>query len=501
MGINRRDFMRATASFAALGGIVSFAGEGMARPNLRMGILSDIHVPKDAKWFEKALRYFDAQKVDGVLITGDLTTWNKFHEFETVASTWFKVFPDDRRSDGEHVERLFITGNHDVDGFAYDGAKFKSEEEARPESFFFHREELWRRLFREDYKPISCRTVKGYKFVLRNWHSHLDKAFGKDLQREENPTPAFFAAHADEFPPDKVFFYAQHDVLDNTVNAPWLVRGVRFGNGQDDGTNTKVLSRFPNCVAFTGHSHNTLTDEQSIWQGAFTAVNCSCECGFAFSYPGRENGFSVLDFNRDPPFEMPMFDHSRVKQGMLMDVFDDRITLHRVEFVYDQTLGPDWVIPLFGGRTVPPSGTPKYDPKARAAAAKPPVFRADAKVTVREVKDGHRRAKDGWHRDKAPREQVIVSFPPVTTAHSPSRGFDFAVTAETRIGDCTCVLQERRVFSPNTFMAEAQDVELVTCAFPRCELPKRRDIRFVVRPLDCWGNVGKPILSDWMRFA
>ena len=106
MGINRRDFMRATASFAALGGIVSFAGEDAPRPNLRMGILSDIHVPKDAKWFEKALRYFDAQKVDGVLITGDLTTWNKFHEFETVASTWFKVFPDDRRSDGEHVERL-----------------------------------------------------------------------------------------------------------------------------------------------------------------------------------------------------------------------------------------------------------------------------------------------------------------------------------------------------------------------------------------------------------
>ena len=186
---------------------------------------------------------------------------------------------------------------------------------------------------------------------------------------------------------------------------------------------------------------------------------------------------------------------------MLMDVFDDRITLHRVEFVYDQTLGPDWIIPLFGGRTVPPAGTPKYDPKARAAAAKPPVFRADAKVTVCEVKDGHRRAKDGWHRDKEPREQVVVSFPPVTTAHSPSRAFDFSVTAETRIGDCKRVLQERRVFSPNTFMAEAQDVEPVTCAFPRCELPKRRDIRFVVRPLDCWGNVGNPILSDWMRFA
>ena len=27
------------------------------------------------------------------------------------------MFPGDRRTDGEHVEKLFVTGNHDVDGY------------------------------------------------------------------------------------------------------------------------------------------------------------------------------------------------------------------------------------------------------------------------------------------------------------------------------------------------------------------------------------------------
>lgn len=47
------------------------------KPNLRVGILSDIHVTSDAdaSFFEKALRYFDARKVDAVLVTGDLFTW------------------------------------------------------------------------------------------------------------------------------------------------------------------------------------------------------------------------------------------------------------------------------------------------------------------------------------------------------------------------------------------------------------------------------------------
>jgi len=500
MDMDRRNFLRAAAAFGA-------AGPAMARgadtPNLRVGVLSDIHVTAldNANWFEKALRHFDACKVDAVLITGDLTTWNKLPEFEAVTATWFKVFPNDRRSDGEPVVRLFITGNHDVDGFAYPGAKFKTLEEARPASFFFHRGEFWQRLFHERYEPIRRVAVKGYTFILRNWYSRAAGDYRRQKGKfplaataaaELNPTPDFLAHVRRELPADRPFFYAQHERLGGTVNE-------LLGSPLDE--TAKALAAFPNALALTGHSHFSLTDERSIWQGAFTAVNCSCARGYAFTPPGRENGHSVSDFNRDPPFEMDAIDIKRVRQGMVMEVFDDRIAFRRREFVCDRQLGPDWVVPLFGGRTVPPAGTPRYDFAARASDARPPAFSSGDAVTVAEIDDGHRRNKAGTKLDPKPRRQVVVSFPPIVTGRSPSRGFEFAVTAEMRVADMTQVVQEKRVFSPNAYMAESEDTEPVTCAFARCDLPKRRAIRFVVRPLDCWGNRGESIASGWLRLS
>ena len=75
MTIGRRDFIKTAAAFGAAGPTLAQAS---AQPNLRVGILSDIHVTalSNADWFEKALRYFDERKVDAVLVTGDLTTWN-----------------------------------------------------------------------------------------------------------------------------------------------------------------------------------------------------------------------------------------------------------------------------------------------------------------------------------------------------------------------------------------------------------------------------------------
>ena len=199
MTLCRRNFLRASFAFGVVGPALA---QDTSAPNLRVGILSDIHVTAlgNADWFEKALRHFDERKVDAVLITGDLTTWNKLPEFEAVATTWFKVFPGDRRSDGAPVVRLFITGNHDVDGFSYAGAKFKTLDEARPVSFFFHRDEFWQRLFHEPYAPIGIKTVKGYSFILRNWYSRAASGNRRNKVKfplaatsadEKNPTPAF----------------------------------------------------------------------------------------------------------------------------------------------------------------------------------------------------------------------------------------------------------------------------------------------------------------------
>lgn len=62
MSLGRRDFIKTAAAFGAAGPVLA---QGASAPNLRVGILSDIHVTAllNADWFEKALRYFDGRTV------------------------------------------------------------------------------------------------------------------------------------------------------------------------------------------------------------------------------------------------------------------------------------------------------------------------------------------------------------------------------------------------------------------------------------------------------
>ena len=499
--MTRREFCAGSLAAVAAPGLGLSAFGAMGKPNLKVGVLSDIHIMKaaDAAWFEKALRQFDAEKVDAVAITGDLTICARIAEMKLVSDAWFRVFPDDRRSDGTRIERIFVTGNHDVDAWTLSGQPpygFKDRAEAERDCFYFNREKVWKELFHEDYRPVVVKEVKGYVFVLRNWISQ--HSF---IGRETSPLKEVLAEIDGKLRRKRPFFYLQHDALDDTVNAPWLVQGAKFRFAQDGGFARSCLNGYANCLALTGHSHFSLTDEQSIWQGEFTAVNCSCLCGYAFSYPGRENGFASLDFRRTPPFEMGVFDHRAVHQGLVMEVFDDRIVFRKRDFNYGLSLGADWVVPLFGGRTVPPSGTPKYDPVRRAHEAKAPEFAADAKVAVRRIASGYRRTAygDDSGLDKSdPHPQIEVSFPPITTAHSPSRAFEFAVCAEIRIGDCVQVAKEKRVLSPNAMQPEAKDTAPCTCLFAASDIPGNCEMRFSVVPLDCWGNGGRGIASSWM---
>ena len=489
--MTRRGFLLGAASLAGAPALPGAAGER----RLRVGVLSDIHVdgPKKAAWFEKALRQFDAEKVDAVLVSGDLTVHGRLHEFQHVADTWFKVFPDDRRSDGAKVERLFVTGNHDVDGWAY--GPFRSVEEARPTSFFFHREEFWKRLWHEDYKPVSMKTVGGCPFVLRNWLSILGReAKGHPVAAgfadEPNPLPEFLRTAS--LPADRPVFFVQHEPVTDTVNATWLFRGRVWGKCSDD-VAKPLYSRHPNAIVLTGHSHLSLTDETSIWQGAFTAVNCSAETGFAFTPPGRENGFCGRDFSRNPPMGMPPIDYKGVHQGMVMDVYDDRVVFRRFEFKNERSLGPDWVVPC-GADAAQPY---RFDVRFRKALR--PAFPKGAKVTVREGM-GPVRGKNGMSASEVLHPQVWVSFPPATTEEGADiRAWDYAVRLEEDCGDRVRVVAERLFFSPNSLMGEQDDVAPVLCAFPKADLPQRSRAayRFTAVPRSCWGHEGTAISSEW----
>ena len=488
--IGRRGFMGVAGGAAAFTvPTVRAAAANTDVPLLKIGVVSDIHLyrPQIDPIFEKALLHYREQRVDGVLIAGDLVTGGRLAEMEAVAATWFKVFPDDRGADGQHVERLFLLGNHDTNGECYRTPELKGrldEPAMKDEWFCLDRERHWERLFHERYEPIFYKEVKGYRFVLRNWIS--------GQHRDRDTLPDFLKAHGTELKGEKPFFFAQHPHPQGTCCQSWTDGGgVRWIDCGDDGVSTRLLSAYPNCIAFSGHSHTTLTDEHTIWQGGFTSVGCSCLHGYAFTFPGRENGNAHDDFRQQTPrpLTMPWLAFTAAKHGMLMEVYADRIVLHRRDFLHDCPLAADWTIPL------PAPGTRPYAfaPRRMAAAAHPPQFAPYAQVSMEE-----KRLRD---RAKVEKDMVRVSFPSIQSKDGALRAHEFSVLAETRIGDCTRTVVEKRVYSPGMLQPESFDLEPAFCTFAKEELPLNRDVRFIVTPLDCWGNKGRPLLSAWRRFT
>ena len=372
-------------------------------------------------------------------------------------------------------------------------------------SFRFNREAVWKRLWHEKYEKISIKTVNGYPFVLRHWISPSMRILDRRIPAEPDPVPAFMQRHAKTLMScGKPFFYVQHEPINFTVNATWLLDGIEWDNGQSHRGEKAIFDQFRNCIALTGHSHDSLTDEMSIWQGRFTAVNCSAGCGYSFSRPGRENGFHDADFKRQPPLEMQRFDHREPRQALIMDVYSNRVVFERLDILHNESLGECWEVPLFaGGATVPPSSTPKYDFFARKKVSRAPTFAQNAKVCVSYVKEGHHRTADSRSMldMSETHPQIRVSFPPITRKNSPSRAFEFRVVCESRTADFVSVVKECRVFSPKFCLAESRETELCTCDFAVSVLPKRcnSQIRFVVTPLDCWYNEGPSIASEWIN--
>ena len=479
----------AGAFASAMKPLRAFAAEGPCR--LKIGVLSDIHVPtmEEAEPFRKALRWFDKQQVDGVIIAGDLGFHGLIKEMRIVPAIWDEVFPNDTRSDGGHVEKLFVTGNHDVDGYFYHRpefpkVKFPVDEEAAKEAFVFNRERVWEELFHEKYETVKVKEIKGYKFVLFQWFAHLasdicserwtqeppDTPFYNAIRYEHRKLDEFFEKHGDELKGEKPFFYVQHHHPEGTVFSPFIYASPQGWGSHDCGRSTKYLKNYPNCVAFSGHTHVTMSDERAIWQGEFTSVDASACPGLPFAgvINGRSNAFCDVDPDGTK------FDSETPKVGQLMCVYDDRIVLKKHEFTYDEDLGEDWEFPWPISRGKP------YEYSARAKRAVVPEFPEGTALKRTETE-----------------EKIILEFPTVRVENAGVRALDYEVIASGRIEDFTRQIECRRVYSKEIGLAEHRDREPVRVVFDKKKLEAEgyKDIKFEVRPCDAWGHKGKAICA------
>ena len=475
-------------AFAAPHGLFSSGA-----PLLTFAAISDIHVKSKKSSsnygtdvFEHALEWYRAQGVDAVVIAGDLADSGLVEELEMVGAAWRKVFPEDKGPDGRHVEKVFVTGNHDRDAWHY--GTFAHDAHPDPADFEAHKlandyPRHWKAAFGEDYAPIYMKTVGGCRFVASHWDDGDFKQFGPRLK-------AFLEAHRDELSGPRPFFYVQHPHPRGTVFDQGRWSWLTHNGVSDDGTVAAALAEFPNAVALSGHSHWSITDERSIWQGAFTSVNLGClrRTGFcrtrngAMGYenwrtPGarkKKAAAVLIDENKTMEHYPPAF---KCHHGSLVRVYDDRIVVERREFTNDRPVGDDWVIPLPTAASRPFA----YDRREKEAVA--PEFPPDARLTV-DLADVKNRAGNAV-------PAVRLSFP-AAKAVKGARPYDYLVEIKGGNGErlVRAVLAQGVELGADSKAASGASC----CVLAREGLPKGC-VSFSVRPGECFGALGRPLMA------
>ena len=430
-------------------------------PNVSFGVLSDVHLERrgDEDTLLKALAYFRDNGADGVMIAGDIANTGRIEQMERAADCFWRTFPDGKAPDGRHVEQLWVYGNHEFHNWGWFKGKDEAFLKANSLRYGNNRAEVWERIFHEPYKPIWAKTVKGYTFIGAHGGNE------KDLD-------AFLKANADKLNlrNGKPFFYAQHPHPANTVQGPWA-----WGN--DGGLATHALEKFPNAVAFSGHSHYSITDERCIWQGKFMSVGTG-SLRYIFSQYWRDNGEDHNGIVK----QMRILPERTGRQGMLVKVYDDCMVFVRREFVHGKSLGPDWVVPLDGTRPF------AFEPRSAVAAA--PAFASGAKVEVSRAMGKDRRGKAT--------DQITIRFPAALPSAT-SRVHDYEVTALAYHEDVDYPVATKRVLSESYFLPPTMEAKSGHIVFAVSELKGAKEVRFAVRPLECFGHKGPEIYSDMYK--
>lgn len=421
-------------------------------PLLRAGIISDISItakasPMDSV-FKKTLEYFLNQGVDAVVITGDFLTNGTEEELAKVSKLWFSVFPEDKGIKGKHVERIFIYGEHEIEGHNSNAAlKRYSPEYLQAFNIALRRSELWEKYFNEPFKPYYRKEVNGFVFLA----SHYDQ--------EQNPQSMteFFASQQTTLPGiEKPVFYIQHRAFQK---------------------NDPVLSYYPNLICLSGGNPATLTDEKSIWQDSYTYIGTS-SLSQVTCRDGRENS----DVQDGYVAQMQKNKLWHGHHGMLMTVYSDRVEFNRYDFHSGESLGI-WNIPTDVKQRPYNWGTRRLDGMYNT-----PIFPKGSIVEVVRKKDRN--------RNGAQVKQVHLNFPTAVSLKERPRAFDYKVSVELMTSE---VVLSKRVYSLLFYLCERRDKEKgATCRFAESELPKAAPFRFVVRPVDSFENEGEPIYSEYL---
>ena len=263
MNTSRRTFIGSLAA-------TSFAGCGTWRPEekqLTIGFMTDTHVlqtRESCARVEGAYKVFRREGCDVIVNAGDIADWfypSGYKHYRDIAN---ETYPDPNT----RPQEIFVYANHDTLHYP------KKPGETKWDAFPHVKE-----LLQIPNDPWDVVKVKGYTFVVVPQsldYDRYDKMIGEAC-----------AAN-----PGRHVFLCDHLPGGGTtpMSSVW-----------GDSRRRKVLNKYPQVVALTGHIHGSIRDPRQVWHGEYTCVNAGCLQSWQGDYFGvspkskSEYGVFVID--------------------------------------------------------------------------------------------------------------------------------------------------------------------------------------------------------------
>ena len=306
------------------------------RPLLKIGVITDTHVGKTKESCARvklAYELFREQSPDLIVNVGDIADLyypTGYVAYRESVEEAYAGVPAEKRP-----KELFVYAGHDV---LYYKPGVRVHVESGPEVAA-----NMKRLLKIPNDLFAEGEVNGFPYVVVPQFGYFAKSSKSDEERFEK----MVADAVNKYPGKPVFVF---------THVP--VRGtVRRGNGSE--SKRQMLNRYPQVVCFTGHTHGSLREERTIWQGEFTAVSAGCLQKWGPGLPG----FSAPG--------MPNYG------ALIADVYEDRILFHRFDVRDRKEPDPPWCIPWpFDPATAP------YRPAVRRVSVPAPNFAGNEEIKI-----------------------------------------------------------------------------------------------------------------------
>lgn len=496
MTLSRLDFLKgsfASLGFGAFGAGCAFAAPSGWRPAgdplLVLGVMSDTHLrtrrsrKPTARWWpdtflRAALEHFRAVNVDAVVHCGDMANYGEVEAMQMHADIWNAVFPGGKAADGHEVEKLFITGNHDVLGSGMNEwvrNLYSDPDVRRREVLAEDMAGNWERIWGEPYHETWHKEVKGYHFFGAQWgvdHGRLAKLVKEIMGKapsESRPKPFFILTHARPLPPFR-----------------------------------KSLAAYSrDALAFFGHNHISATNWNTIYydEGSFPRIQVP-PC----ISPDWDIKFKGDAYIAKAPLE-GKDQTGRCRQGFVVKIYDEMMVIERREFAKGGSLGPDWVM-VFGKAPHP------FSKDELKKVIGEPQFRKGAKLEVENVANvemlpiananvanrklgigtgsGNNSTMATLNLSATPRLRVRI---PLADGNPDSRVYAYEVVV---IGEAESQKLFKAVYAAGCNMGIGHEPNggVTTLEIAKEELPPGKMLTVAVRPLTSLGTYGMAIAKE-----